>query len=249
MNGKDARPDAGSEQPDWAAHYQREAELCDFNPDSDTLEIHRCLAAWSVFPNASGLSLLDAGCGNGFFCHWIGPRCRPGEVAGVDLSAPRIASARQRYPEIIFSEGDLAHLPFADSQFDVVTCIEVLEHMPDPAAIVRELVRVARRYIVITVPDRQPIRMVLCPHCGKKFPEHGHLHTFDRARVEELLRRAGAEPETFNLYHLPCGMRWGLPSWAGRFFTRLIQRIRPNRAMFLAIRARIPDSSQAGSRQ
>lgn len=228
-------------QPDWKAHYQREAGILDFSPENDMLEIHRCLAAWSVFPRNPGASLLDAGCGNGFFCHWLAQRCRMGSVTGVDVSTPRVEIARQRYPGFTFVEGDLQQLPFADSQFDVVTCIEVLEHMPDPAAVLRELVRVARRHVVVTVPDRQPLRMVLCPHCGKQFPEHGHVQTFDWRGVEELLRRAGAEPEARKPYHLPCGLRWGMPRWLGRICTRVIQWIRPNRAMFLAVRARVQD--------
>lgn len=241
MDDRGTSGNVADSEPDWIAHYQREAEFCDFTPNSDALEIHRCLAAWSVFPKRPGVSLLDAGCGNGFFCHWIAERCQPESVTGVDVSAPRVEIARQRYPEFAFVEGDLARLPFADSQFDVVTCIEVLEHMQDPAAVLRELVRVARRHIVITVPDRQPIRMVLCPHCGKQFPEHGHIQTFDRHGLEALLRSVGAEPEACRPYHLPCGLRWGLPFWLGRIFTRIIQWIRPNRAMFLAVRARVHD--------
>ena len=43
-------------------------------------------------------------------------------------------------------------LPFAARSFDTVTCLEVLEHLDDPAAAVRELARVARRAVVVSVP-------------------------------------------------------------------------------------------------
>jgi ubiquinone/menaquinone biosynthesis C-methylase UbiE len=43
-------------------------------------------------------------------------------------------------------------LPFAARSFDTVTCLEVLEHLDDPSAAVRELARVARRAVVVSVP-------------------------------------------------------------------------------------------------
>ena len=238
MNTQHSPPTTTGVQPDWEAHYHREASLHDFNPDADNLEIHRCRAAWSVFPRIRNPSLLDAGCGNGFFCHWIASKRKLEHVTGMDVAAPRIATARQRYPDFTFVEGTLSKLPFHDSQFDVVTCIEVLEHIPDPAPVIRELVRVARRYVVITVPDRQPIRMILCPHCGRQFPQYGHIHSFDQQRLAALLQEAGAELETFKLYRVPPGGRLGVPFWLGRLITRIIEWIRPNRATFLAVRAR-----------
>ena len=54
-------------QIDWRAYYQKEAEIIDFNPEIDPAEIHRCLACWSVFPSEKAKSLLDVGCGDGFF--------------------------------------------------------------------------------------------------------------------------------------------------------------------------------------
>ena len=48
------------------------------------------------------------------------------------------------------------HLPFADSEFDVATAIEVLEHVPDPAHTVAEMARVAERWLLVSVP-REPL--------------------------------------------------------------------------------------------
>ena len=48
---------------------------------------------------------------------------------------------------------DAAALAFADDAFDVATALEVLEHMTDPAAAARELVRVSRRFILASVPS------------------------------------------------------------------------------------------------
>lgn len=225
-----------TESPNWADFYNKEADLKDYNPENDSVEIHRCRAVWSVFPRAGVESLLDAGCGNGFFCHWISRKVKLARVAGSDLSAKRMALAKTRYPDLEFSAGDITKLPFPDRSFDVVTCIEVLEHLEDPLPALKELLRVARRYVVVTVPDRQKVRQLLCPHCGQTFPEYGHIQSFDRARMEELARAAGGRVELSRLYFAPRGGRWGIPLWLGAIFVRALQWLRPTRATFLATR-------------
>lgn len=225
-------------QPDWNAYYQQEAFAHDFCADTDAVEIHRCLAAWSVFPKRiRDLSLLDAGCGNGYFCHWIAQRIPVSRVAGCDISAPRIEMARLRYPAFDFRVAELTQLPWPDNTFDVVTCIEVLEHLPDPEATMRELMRVAKHYVVVTVPDRQPVRMILCPHCGKLFPMYGHIQTFDVRRLETMLRTAGGRVEIVRPFYAARGLRRGLPLPLARFLGWMIGRLSRRRATFLAARA------------
>jgi SAM-dependent methyltransferase len=225
-------------QPDWKTYYQLEAAAHDFSADTDAVEIHRCLAAWSVFPRGlRKASLLDAGCGNGFFCHWMSSRIPLDRVAGADISAPRIALARQRYPAFEFQVASLEQLPWPDNTFDMVTCIEVLEHLPIPETALRELVRVSKRYVVITVPDRRPVRMLLCPHCGKSFPMYGHLQTFDVQRLETLLRSVGSEVETIRLFYAARGLRRGLPLPLARLLGWAIGRLTRSRGTFLAARA------------
>jgi ubiquinone/menaquinone biosynthesis C-methylase UbiE len=77
-------------------------------------------------------------------------------------------------------------LPFADRSFDAVTCLEVLEHLDDPAAAVREMARVARRAVVVSVPFEPFFRIgnvLRGKHLGRlgNHPEHvqhWNLRTF-----------------------------------------------------------------------
>ena len=71
------------------------------------------------------------------------PARRP--VAGVDLSAYSVARVAGAAARRRGADGDVTALPFTDGGFDLVLCLEVLEHLDDPAAAVRELARVARR--------------------------------------------------------------------------------------------------------
>jgi SAM-dependent methyltransferase len=86
-------------------------------------------------------SLLDAGCGE---AEMLRRGVLPADVRPVLLDRNRDSAAR-----VI---GSVDALPFASQSFDVVTCLEVLEHLEDPVRAVRELARVARRAVVVSVP-------------------------------------------------------------------------------------------------
>ncbi|CAN5678132.1 class I SAM-dependent methyltransferase [soil metagenome] len=99
-------------------------------------------------------SLLDVGCGGGV----IGALCRiyrsMDRLVGVDAHAPAIELCRRHsfYDEVLDLDITADRLPFADSSFDVVTCIEVIEHVgrEDGLRLLDELERVGRSVIVTT---------------------------------------------------------------------------------------------------
>ena len=65
-------------------------------------------------------------------------------VVGVDQSPEMLAEARRRSPGIRFVEGSADELPFPDKSFDALTFTYLFRYVPDPAATLRELVRVVR---------------------------------------------------------------------------------------------------------
>ncbi len=100
-------------------------------------------------------SVLDAGCGEGFVAELL-LRQLPGlALTGFDFNPEAVRVAQARNPDGAFLTATIFDLPFAANAFDVVCCFEVLEHQPDPAAALNELVRVARRAVVLSVP-REP---------------------------------------------------------------------------------------------
>ena len=221
----------------WRAYYQKEAEIIDFNPETDGVEIHRCLACWSVFPSKKVESLLDVGCGDGFFCHWIKGKAKIPKVVGVDISEPRLARAQTRYPEIIFKEGEIAQLPFATNEFDVVSCIEVLEHQLNPLLALKELARISNKFVIVTVPDRQVIRYTLCPHCLKTYPVDGHLHSFNNQKIMEMAEKANLRVEKTKIYYIPVGAA-SIPFWIGSSIRKIQKLLKPGPGTFLAVRMR-----------
>jgi len=92
-------------------------------------------------------TVLDAGCGEGEIIH-RGVLPRGARSVFLDLSEESLAEITE--PRRVCAS--VQELPFASRSFEVVTCLEVLEHLDDPASAVRELARVARRAIVLSVP-------------------------------------------------------------------------------------------------
>ncbi len=91
--------------------------------------------------------ILDVGCGNGYFTYYLNQH---GATFGVDYAAAMLALN----PEERLSQASAFDLPFADDSYDLVFCSNLLHHVPEPAAVVREMRRVSRNYVVIHEPNR-----------------------------------------------------------------------------------------------
>lgn len=102
--------------------------------------------------------VLDAGCGEGETIERLGP-ILPKPVQGVDLNPESVEFASARLPEHHFEVGDLTALRFEDSSFDLVLCLEVLEHIPEPGAALAEIARVSSSEIVLSVPHEPWFRL------------------------------------------------------------------------------------------
>ena len=102
-----------------------------------------------------GERILDAGCGLGFYLFLLG-KLASSELYGLEFSADRLEQAvsEQDTSHARLLVGDATHLPFADNSFDKVIISEVLEHVPDDRAALREVERVLRPggVAAITVP-------------------------------------------------------------------------------------------------
>lgn len=96
-------------------------------------------------------SLLDAGCGEGHAVDELAAVLPP-TYLGIDANPACIDYCRARHPGADFRVASVVDLPFADAAFDVVLCMEVLEHLDDPARGLSELARVARVGVVLSVP-------------------------------------------------------------------------------------------------
>jgi SAM-dependent methyltransferase len=103
-------------------------------------------------------SLLDAGCGEGETLARLGQDL-PRRVAAVDVDPAAAEFTAARIPMADVRTGSIGELPYPDDSFDLVLCLEVLEHVEDPAAALADLARVARRDLIVSVPDEPWFRL------------------------------------------------------------------------------------------
>lgn len=101
-------------------------------------------------PLPADARVLDAGCGSG---RTLEELIDYGEVHGVELNPQAAELARARGVGDV-QIGRLEDLPFQDASFDLITCLDVIEHTPDDHATLTELLRVCRPggWMLVTVP-------------------------------------------------------------------------------------------------
>jgi len=147
----------------------------------------RCLD--DLLPTEAPASILEVGLGEGEISERVRDRFPGVFMMGIDLPDAELAEAwGDRKLNGAFA--DIAHLPFADNSFDLVMAIEVLEHVPDPAAALREVNRVARSQVLLSVP-REPIWRVANMARGKYLGDlgntPGHIQHWSRRSFARLV--------------------------------------------------------------
>ena len=132
----------------------------------------------------AGSSILDLGCGFGAYSAALideGRKC-----VGCDVNLEYLRTANKRVP-VVNVDGSL---PFRDRSFDSIMIFEVLEHVANTESVLAEAFRVARRNVLITVPNSENIELMRANDVTyAHMLSSDHLHFFDPESLEVLLRR------------------------------------------------------------
>lgn len=163
-----------------------ELKLYRFKPHDDLPRVQKVMGFLrGVWPE----NLLDVGSGRGVFLFPLMSAFPFLPVTSIDLLDYRVEFlqdvARGGAAQLTAMQGSICNSQLPDKSFDVVTLLEVLEHIPDVEAAIRTAVRLARRYVVVTVPSKPDNN-----------PEHIHLLTKDV--LTGLFSRAGCTQLRFD---------------------------------------------------
>ena len=184
--------DATDDEGAFEAGQRRGLKMHKFKRNADLPRVRRVL---SMLTGLAPESLLDIGSGRGAFLWPLLDAFPELDVTAIDRDQQRatdlaaVASGGTRHLHSACM--DATSLAYPNGAFDGVTMLEVLEHMADPQRAAREALRVARRFVVATVPSKEDDN-----------PEH--IQLFDRRTVAALFEGAGARRVTveFVLNHM-----------------------------------------------
>jgi SAM-dependent methyltransferase len=153
-----------------------------------------------LWTKAAPESVLDVGCGEGVLTAEWAERLGDRRIVGIDLDDPKLRAEweRRRRDNLDFRVEEATALSFADDEFDLAAAIEVLEHVPEPAATVAEMARVAKRWVLVSVP-REPLwrglNMARGAYWGSLGNTPGHVNHWSKRDFVSLLSRHGTVEE------------------------------------------------------
>jgi ubiquinone/menaquinone biosynthesis C-methylase UbiE len=134
-------------------------------------------------------SVLDVGCGEGFTLDRL-QKEKIGKVyVGIEADDAAIELGKKLYPKLDIKKGDIYKLPYKSNSFDLVICTEVLEHLVEPKKAYRELLRVSKKYVLLSVPNEP-------------------FFTIQRIGRLQNVMHLGAHPEHIQHWTIPAFMKF-----------------------------------------
>jgi 2-polyprenyl-3-methyl-5-hydroxy-6-metoxy-1,4-benzoquinol methylase len=153
-----------------------------------------------LWHRAAPKSILDVGCGEGVLTAQWADKLGDGRIVGIDLDDPKLKAEweTRRRANLEYKVEDATNLSFTDGEFDMATAIEVLEHVPDPERTVSEMARVAKSWVLVSVP-REPLWRGLNLARGAYWKDlgntPGHVNHWSKRSFVSMLSRHGTVEE------------------------------------------------------
>lgn len=127
-----------------------------------------------ILENIVGNKIIDVACGRGFLIKKISENKNVGgdiELYGVDIVIPKNLDTK-----VNLIEANIIKLPFKDGEFDTVVCTHALEHIKNPQKALKEIIRIAKKRIIIVVPCQREYKYTPDLHINF-FP---YMYTFKK---------------------------------------------------------------------
>ena len=153
-------------------------------------------------------TVLDLACGGGIVVCAFAPHVR--RAVGIDvtpamLDRARLLAAEKGLDNVAWDQGEVTALPYPDASFTIVTTRFAVHHFPDPAAVMREMVRVCapggRILIVDTYAADDPVKAATFNRL-EKLRDPSHVRCLGLGELQGLFRTAGLPSPRASYYQL-----------------------------------------------
>lgn len=162
-------------------NYYNQEDLWEEELRKTAHEMKRFKKTRSLIPHDVS-SILDVGCGEGSFLRSLDDNY---EKMGFDVSKEAL-----KHIEGPTTRGDISSMPFSSNSYDLLSVLEVLEHLSYPKykKAISEIERVSKNYIIVSVPNDENLeqKLVNCPKCYAKFNSYRHVRSFTPDRLKHL---------------------------------------------------------------
>jgi len=136
-------------------------------------------------------SMLDVGCGSGALMSALRKKCK---CEGIDISKTALQQAKRKGLKVKHTDLDQG-LPPGKNSFELVTAVQVLQHSFEPSVLLKEMSRVSKKYVAISIPNHLWWKFRLKMFFGvlpeEKFGRSGHIRLYSYRSIKEMLSSAG----------------------------------------------------------
>lgn len=143
-------------------------------------------------------AIFDAGCGEGFVLEYLSQQFEFPTIIGADISPEAVEEAKSRVSNAKFMVANLASQDFSkdianlgQSEFDIVLCLEVLEHIPDYSQALENLNKIPARNFIISVPNEPFFRLsnlIALKNVKRLGNDIEHVNNWSTSRFKKILQ-------------------------------------------------------------
>jgi 2-polyprenyl-3-methyl-5-hydroxy-6-metoxy-1,4-benzoquinol methylase len=130
-------------------------------------------------------SVLEVGCGEGFILNKLKDEDIGNNWEGIDYSKEAVAIGKKIHPFLDLKQGSIYDSKFKDNSFDLVVCTEVLEHLDNPKKALEEVLRISKKYVLLSVPNEPFFLLSNFTQWGKDI---GHINHWTFLGFEKFVK-------------------------------------------------------------